>query len=472
MEVQTEVKNDGISNDEEYMTRYSEVGGLYYSKRTLIQKLRSDGDVLLAEKIIELNGKIKSAETAFLGDISRAVASGKKFAFEIMAERFKLESYEKRTLLFFLFLEFFHVENNLCPEMVLLELMDLENSPYGRMRDFKYLRQSAALFKNSLLAGEGVNTEKCATVNVALNSLALAVFSGLMSGENIVEEENKEKAGKPKVEKECDEVGTLKTPVCKLEDVVLKESVKDKVMFFLSALKDPAMEALGIDKTIKKGNGLNFLFYGPPGTGKSMLAEGIAASMDRKLLLVETPKIFSRWVGETDKAIARIFRVAKDNNLVICMDEADSLLYNRMYAAQDHDIRFVNLMLQEIERFEGIAIFTTNLDALLDPALERRITLRVQFELPDEKMRAEIWKAHIPSVVKISENVNFLSLAKRFEFAGGYIKNSVLNALRKVALRKQDTVNMEDLVWSGNMEKEGLFNKELCKGSVGFTALG
>ena len=471
MEVQTEVKNDGISNDEEYMTRYSEVGGLYYLKRTLIQKLRCDGDVSVAGKIIELNGKIKSAETAFLGDISRAVASGKKFAFEIMADRFKLESYEKRALLFFLFLEFFYVENNLCPEMVLLELMDLEDSPFARMRDFKYLGKAAALFEKRLLFFEGVKTEKSATVNLGLHSVALVSFSGLMNGEKIAEEDVKAKEIHDPV-KESEKIGMLKEPEHMLEDVVLKESVKDKVMFFLSALKDPAMEALGIDKTIKKGKGLNFLFYGPPGTGKSMLAEGIAAYMGKKLLLVETPKIFSRWLGDTDKAIARIFKVAKDNNLVICMDEADSLLYNRMYATQDHDIRFVNLMLQEIERFEGIAIFTTNLDALLDPALERRITLRVEFELPDEKMRAEIWKAHVPPTVKVAGDVDFLLLAKRFEFAGGYIKNSVLNALRKVVLRKQDVVSMEDLIWSGNMEKEGLFNKEQRKGSVGFTALG
>ncbi|OQA51277.1 MAG: ATP-dependent zinc metalloprotease FtsH 2 [Candidatus Omnitrophica bacterium ADurb.Bin292] len=472
MEMQSEEKVKTLTNDEEYMKRYFTIGELYYAKRLVIRGLRDGGDVALAGKIPELNWDIKAKEVAFFEDIAREVSAGRKFAFEAMAERFKLETYEKRVLLFFLFLEFFYVDDNLCPEMELLELMNLEDSPIGRMRDFRYFRKNATLFSKRLVTGEGIKTEKCATFNMALTSFALDIFSGLMSGEKILEEKNKKEADLDNQKKECEEIGMVREPEYELEDVVLKESVKDKVMFFLVALKEPAIQTLGVGQVIKKGKGLNVLFYGPPGTGKSMLAEGIAAYLGKKLLLVETPKIFSRWVGETDKAIARIFQVAKEHDLVICLDEADSLLYNRCYAGQEHDIRFVNVMLQEIERFEGVAIFTTNLDSHLDPALERRITLRVQFELPDDKMRAEIWKSHIPLAVKVAEDVDFLSLAKRFEFSGGYIKNAVLNALRKVALRKEDTITMEDLVWGGNMEKEGLFNKETRKGSLGFTAFG
>lgn len=471
MEPQTEEIMKSISSDDEYMARYSEIGELYYLKRTAMRELAGKEDVALGGRIAELNGKIAAEEKAFLGEVAQAAATGKKFAFEIMAEQFKLEPYEKRTLLFFLFLEFFHVTDNLCPEMELLELMDLEGSPFVRMREFKYLRKSASLFRKRLLVGEGFNTDKCSTFNVALSSLALEMFSGHLSGEKASEDGSKANEDK-NLSSECGEVGMLKEPEYKLEDVVLKENLKDKVMFFLSVLKEPGIQALGIDKTIKKGKGVNFLFYGPPGTGKSMLAEAIAAHLNTKLLIVEAPKIFGRFVGETDKAIARIFKVARANNLVLCLDEADSLLYNRNYAGQEHDIRFVNVMLQEIERFEGVAIFTTNMDNLLDPAVERRLSLRIKFELPDEKMRADIWKAHIPAEVKVAEGVDFLTIAKRFEFSGGYIKNAVLNALRKVALRKEDAIAMEDLVWGGNMEREGLFNKETRKGILGFTALG
>jgi len=470
MEMQSEEIVRTLTNDEEYMKRYFAIGELYYAKRVVLRGLKSGGDTALAGKIPGLNEDIREKEGVFFENVAREVSAGGKFAFETMAEQFKLDPYEKRVLLFFLFLEFFHVDDNLCAEMDLLELMDLEDSPCVRMRSFKYLRKNAQLFNQRLLTGEGINTEKSSTFNVALTSLALDTFSGLLNGEKASEDGAKEDDKDPS--RECDEVGILKVPEYNLEDVVLKENLKDKVMFFLSGLKEPGIQALGIDKTIKKGKGVNFLFYGPPGTGKSMLAEAVAAHLDKKLLIVEAPKIFGRYVGETDKAISRIFKVAKANNLVLCLDEADSLLYNRNYAGQEHDIRFVNVMLQEIERFEGVAIFTTNMDNLLDPAVERRLSLRVQFELPDEKMRAEIWKSHVPAEVKVAEDVDFLSLSKRFEFSGGYIKNAVLNALRKVALRKQDTVTMEDLLWSGGMEKEGLFNKERPKGSIGFTALG
>ncbi|OGW69258.1 MAG: hypothetical protein A2036_03940 [Omnitrophica bacterium GWA2_50_21] len=456
-----------IRGDEEYMERYSDIGRLYCDKRTLLRGGQGDKDAAVEGGIAELNERIKTTEDAFLGDVSRELARGRKFSFEILARKFGLKTYEKRMLLFFLFLEFFHVKNNLCFEMELLELMDLENSPFGRMRDFRYFKKDATLFRSRLLVGEEIKDESFATFSLGLSGFALDIFSTLMSGEEIEEEDSRKRP-----ESDCDAVGAVKEPEYRFEDVVLKDDIRDKVAFFLSAFKEPAMDMLGIAGTIKKGKGLNFLFYGPPGTGKSMLAEGIAGFLEKKLLLVETPKIFSRWVGETDKAIASIFSAAKKNNLVICMDEADSLLYNRLYAGQEHDIRFVNVMLQEIERYDGIAIFTTNLDSLLDPALERRISLRIKFELPDEKMRLDIWKSHIPPSVKLAEDVNFTDLVRRFEFSGGYIKNAVLNALRKVVFRKEDTITMDDLVWAANMEKEGLFNKELHNKVAGFTAQG
>lgn len=461
-----------LRSDEDFLNRGFELCGLYQKKRELIRELKQQRNNEKEAEVAGLNAEIKEGEASFWRGVSVAVAAGHKFAFEEFSKRYELELSEKRMLLFFFYLEFFHISKNVCFEMELLEVMDLEGTALSRVKAFKYFTRSSRLVVNHLIVPEQWNNGESATQTFALNGSAIDMFSMLMNGELIPEAVKKEKKIQHKGTKECEEVGRLKEPEYKMEDVVLKEGLKDKVMFFLSSLKDPGIQALEIEKTIKKGKGVNFLFYGPPGTGKSMLAEAVAAYLNKKLLVVEAPKIFGRFVGETDKAIARIFEVAKANDLVLCLDEADSLLYNRNYAGQEHDIRFVNVMLQEIERFEGVSIFTTNMDNLLDPAVERRLSLRVQFELPDEKMRAEIWKAHIPPVVKISEDVDFLSLAKRFEFSGGYIKNAVLNALRKVALRKQDTVTMEDLVWGGSMEKEGLFNKERPKGSIGFAALG
>lgn len=461
-----------LKDDEGYISRGFGLCELFQRKRELLQSLKQQQTPERIGEIAVLNGVIREKEDQFWKEAAVSMGAGNKFAFEELSRRYELDLPEKRMLLFFFYLEFFHVSKNVCPEMELLEVLNLEGTVLSRIRNFKYCTKANRLIANRLIVVEQISAPESATQTYALSSSAVEAFSLLLNGQKIDLEARAENVSQDKAARECDEVGIFKEPEYKLEDVVLQENLRDKVMFFLTALREPAIEAFGIGQTIKKNKGVNFLFYGPPGTGKSMLAEGVASYLGKKILYVETPKIFSRWVGVTDKAIAKIFRVAKENNLVICMDEADSLLYNRMYAGQEHDIRFVNDMLQEIERFDGVAIFTTNLDSHLDPALERRISLRVKLELPDEKMRAAIWQAHIPPLVKVGEDVNFSSLAKQFEFSGGYIKNAVLNALRKVALRKQDMVTMEDLVWSGSMEKEGLYNKEQPKGSIGFTALG
>jgi len=175
---------------------------------------------------------------------------------------------------------------------------------------------------------------------------------------------------------------------------------------------------------------------------------------------VEFPKITSRWYGETDKNIASIFKSAKEHNVVICIDEADSLLYNRNFAAQEHDIRFVNIMLQEIERFEGEIILTSNMDNLLDPALERRVSLKIRFDLPDKKIRTEIWRSHIPSKVSLGQDVDFTILARQFEFSGGYIRNAVLHALRRLAQDKRNTITMDDLLLEHGLKRTDFCQRE------------
>lgn len=455
-----------IASDEEYLKRYAEIGEMYYQKRRMTRDLKNGGDGSLAGKVDELNAKIREEESRFRTAVSDNLGRGKIFAFETLSNKFKLESYEKRVLLFFLFLEFFHVMENLCMEMEILELMDLENSPAGRIKDFKYIKKSAGLFKKRLLIGEGMKTETTSTYSVALSGRALGLFVGLINGEDVHAEPEEVKDAPDSGD--CEKVGLVKEPGYRLEDVVLSDVMRDKVMFFIKSHTNPELVKSGILEVVKKGRGLIFLFYGPPGTGKSMLAEGIASYLGKKMLMAEMPKLTSRWFGETDKQIAQLFRSAREHDLVLCMDEADSFLYNREFGAQEHDIRFVNIMLQQIESFEGVAIFTTNMDKLLDPALERRISLRIPFTAPDEKIRARIWESHIPQSIKISEGVDYGHLARAFEFSGGYIKNAVMNAVRRLVLDGRDCLTMDDLLFGARMEKDGLFNAQMKKGPLGF----
>jgi len=112
---------------------------------------------------------------------------------------------------------------------------------------------------------------------------------------------------------------------------------------------------------------------------------------------------------------------------------------------------------------------TTNFDTALDPALERRVSLKVHFTPPDQTLRPGIWRAHIPSKVTISPEVDFEELGSKFVMSGGYIKNAVLNALRRLAQDKRTTITMEDLLFGARMEQDGMYLKE-NKQSIGFAS--
>ena len=365
--------------------------------------------------------------------------------------------------MFFIYLEFFHDINNICSGNELVNIFDCEDSIVERLKSTKHFSDTGVLVKNRLLLKEERKSYIQAVQDYALSSDIMEMLSNILNGTKL-----DQKAKKKNHTTACEDVGYERAPQYSLDDVKLKKDVKDKIMFFLSNHKENSLEKIGAHQTIRNGNSLVFLFYGPPGTGKSMLAEAIASYLGKKMLLVEFPKISSRWFGETDNNISRMFKSARENDMLLCIDEADTLLYSRAYAVQEHDIRFVNVMLQELERFEGVAVLTTNMDMLLDQALERRVSLKIELEEPNELVRSQIWQSHIPREVRLSGDVDFTVLAKKYDFAGGYIKNAVLNTLRRVALNKQNIVTMEDLIFGANIEKEGMFNKTKKNTVMGF----
>ena len=130
--------------------------------------------------------------------------------------------------------------------------------------------------------------------------------------------------------------------------------------------------------------------------------------------------------------------------------------------------RFVNLMLTELERFEGVAILTSNMNDLLDPALERRISFKVPFELPSWGQRREIWGSQLPLSLAKSDDVDIAVLAKRYEFSGGNIKNAILNGIREMLFRKGGVLTMDDLILGAELEQKGMFSKENQKAFLGF----
>lgn len=257
-------------------------------------------------------------------------------------------------------------------------------------------------------------------------------------------------------------------PRFSLSEVVLPEAQKKHIEIALSQQlnRDLIFKEWGFGKNIPYGNSLTMLFSGPPGTGKTMLAEAIAHSLQKKLLIANYAQIHNLYVGETEKRIVAVFRKAREEQEVLLWDEADSMFFSRDIARNSWEYRDVNILLQELEKFPGVVILTTNRKIALDWALERRIAVKLEFEMPGVKEREAIWKSLIPKEAPLAQDVDFGRLAEKFPVSGGIIKNAVLHAARYAAYRKSAVITMED--FRHGMELETTSSWE-SRDKIGFT---
>ncbi len=216
-------------------------------------------------------------------------------------------------------------------------------------------------------------------------------------------------------------------------DVVLPPDV----MAVLEELRGQArhrlqvFEAWGFARKMPYGVGLACMFTGPPGTGKTMMAGILARDLDRPLYRVDLSRVVSKWVGETEKNLARIFEEARKARVILLFDEADSLFAKRTEIRGSND-RFanmeVNFLLQKMEQYEGMTILTTNFERSIDDAFKRRLRFRVHFPMPDEAERAALWDRLIPPEMPREGDIDFEWLARKHKLSGGHIRNAVLRA--------------------------------------------
>jgi len=190
--------------------------------------------------------------------------------------------------------------------------------------------------------------------------------------------------------------------------------------------------AMGYDHRLRLGRGLMALFAGPSGTGKTMAAEVLASERSCDLYKVDLSSVVSKWVGETEKNLNRIFEEAEHCQGMLFFDEADALFGQRGEVKEARD-RWANLevnfLLQRIEEFSGVVILATNLRSNIDPAFSRRFHSVVDFPQPDEHARLAIWKRTLPDEEFVSLDEREMRLiAARFELSGGMIRNAVLDA--------------------------------------------
>lgn len=212
-------------------------------------------------------------------------------------------------------------------------------------------------------------------------------------------------------------------------------------------------------KVGNKGLGVTALFHGVPGSGKSMVCGLIAAEVGLDLYVVDMSRITSKWLGETEKALAELFDAAEAAHAALLIDEADSLLGKRTDQKSSNDRyanQTTNFLLYRLESYEGIVFMTTNHEANIDPAFARRMSLRLRFDMPEPEERALLWRAMLPKDAPVDPRIDFRGLGERFTMSGGHIRNAVLRSAFLAADASEPRITQQLLERGALIEAESI----------------
>jgi len=206
--------------------------------------------------------------------------------------------------------------------------------------------------------------------------------------------------------------------------------------------------AWGFGRRLATGGGVAVLFSGPSGTGKTMAAAILAREVGAELYAIDLAAVVSKYIGETEKNLDRLFDEAAAASAALFFDEADALFGKRSAVADAHD-RYANIevafLLQRLEQFDGLVVLATNLPKNLDDAFARRLGHAVEFPFPPAALRERLWRSVFPSQTPLGPDADFAFLARQFELSGGNIRNVALGAAFRAAGRG-GPVGMADLI--------------------------
>lgn len=228
-----------------------------------------------------------------------------------------------------------------------------------------------------------------------------------------------------------DRLATVRTPRATWDHLVLPAQPLDQLRALVASVRHRSLvlHDWGFAGRGGRGLGSTALFAGPSGTGKTLAAEVIAADLNLDLVHVDLSRVVSKWIGETEKNLARLFDAAEDGGCVLLFDEADTLFGRRSEVRDSHD-RYANLevgyLLQRMEEFRGLAVLTTNARAALDPAFTRRLRTVVTFPYPDPALRTALWQRAFPARTPVA-GLDPAALAE-VDVPGGGIASIALTA--------------------------------------------
>ncbi len=218
------------------------------------------------------------------------------------------------------------------------------------------------------------------------------------------------------------------------------------------------LERWGFGRRLAMGKGINALFAGSSGTGKTMAAEIIAAELGLELYKVDLSTMVSKYIGETEKNLDRIFSAAREANAILFFDEADAVFGKRSEVKDAHD-RYANIevgyLLQKMEEYDGVVLLATNLRNNIDNAFIRRLHAAIDFPFPEEPDRVRIWQKVFPADAPLAEDMDLAFLARQFKLAGGNIRNIALLAAY-LAAEDGTPIGMRHVIWAIKREYQKL----------------
>lgn len=258
-------------------------------------------------------------------------------------------------------------------------------------------------------------------------------------------------------------------PKKKLKDIVLNETTKETINTLLSQVNKDVIDKLklwGI-KDKRKGIDSRIIFYGSAGTGKTITALAIAKQLKRKVLSFDCSKILSMYIGESEKNVRAIFDSYKEiskktkTKPILLLNEADQFLSNRLSGATNSSDKMHNQMqnifLEQIEKFDGILIATTNLLDSIDKAFSRRFNYKIEFKKPNLNQRFDLWNKLLPVNLPFSDDFNVTKLSS-FELSGGQIETIIKNTAYKIATTNKKRFEINDFILEINKEIESSFD--------------
>jgi len=378
-----------------------------------------------------------------------------------------LSDNEKNIFLALLKEEYSGGEGDLRDMNTLIELISFDE--YEKIKNRSLLEDGAKLISENIIDYEEI----------------LNMFGGISRAfyikdellQEIIHPKKKEKVIKLKLDaliKEQDLFEYIE-PNSSLDDVVLNPKTRDRLNSLIKQVDKRVTKKLkkwGIKKS-KRGIDAKIIFYGTAGTGKTMTAISLAKTLDRAILSFDCSKIFSMYIGESEKNVRKIFDDFKElskkakTSPILLLDEADQFLSKRskgdMSSADKMHNQMQNIFLEQIEKFEGILIATTNLLDNIDKAFSRRFNYKIEFKKPSLKQRVRLWRLLLPQNADFESDFEIEKLSN-YELTGGQISLVVKNTAYKVAVREESIFSMRDFIEEINSELDSNFNDNKSMG--------